>query len=228
LKYLIKILIKFIMLKIDKTKEYSLEEALDLIKKNPSAKFEESIEIHLRLGINPKKTEQQVKGTVILPHGLGKEKKIAAFVTPEKEEEAKKAGADIVGGTDLIEQIKKSGKCEFDLAVAEPALMKDLAQIARILGPKGLMPSPKNETVTTNIGQTIKELKKGKITFKNDDSGVLHQVVGKISWPLEKLKENIEAFIEAVRRARPAGIKGNYFRSITLCSTMGPGIKIKL
>ncbi len=216
------------MLKIDKTKEYSLEEALDLIKKNPSAKFEESIEIHLRLGINPKKTEQQVKGTVILPHGLGKEKKIAAFVTPEKEEEAKKAGADIVGGTDLIEQIKKSGKCEFDLAVAEPALMKDLAQIARILGPKGLMPSPKNETVTTNIGQTIKELKKGKITFKNDDSGVLHQVVGKISWPLEKLKENIEAFIEAVRRARPAGIKGNYFRSITLCSTMGPGIKIKL
>lgn len=216
------------MLKIDKTKEYSLEEALDLIKKNPSAKFEESIEIHLRLGINPKKTEQQVKGTVILPHGLGKEKKIAAFVTPEKEEEAKKAGADIVGGTDLIEQIKKSGKCEFDLAVAEPALMKDLAQIARILGPKGLMPSPKNETVTTNIGQTIKELKKGKITFKNDDSGVLHQVVGKISWPLEKLKENIEAFIEAVRKARPAGIKGNYFRSITLCSTMGPGIKIKL
>ncbi len=216
------------MLKIDKTKEYSLEEALDLIKKNPSAKFEESIEIHLRLGINPKKTEQQVKGTVILPHGLGKEKKIAAFVTPEKEEEAKKAGADIVGGTDLIEQIKKSGKCEFDLAVAEPALMKDLAQIARILGPKGLMPSPKNETVSTNIGQTIKELKKGKITFKNDDSGVLHQVVGKISWPLEKLKENIEAFIEAVRRARPAGIKGNYFRSITLCSTMGPGIKIKL
>ena len=179
--------------KIGLSKSYSLEEAIRIIKENKIANFEESVELHLRLGIDPKKTEEQVRGSVILPHGTVKRKKIAAFVTPEKEAEAKSAGAEIVGGQDLINQIREKKSCDFDVAVAEPALMKDLASIAKILGPKGLMPNPKAGTVTTEIKKTIEELKGNKISFKNDPDGNLHQVLAKISWPEEKIIGNIRA-----------------------------------
>ena len=213
---------------INKTKIYSLDEAVDLIKKNPAAKFDESVEIHLRLGIDSRKGDQQVRGSLVLPHGTGKTKKIAAFVSENKRKEAKEAGADLIGGKDLIEQIQKDKKCDFDIAVAEPQIMKDLTRIARILGPKGLMPSLKNGTIGEDIKGMIEELKKGRVSFKNDDSGNLHQIVGKLSWEKDKLIENIKAFIEAVRKARPSGAKGIFIKNITLCSTMGQGIKVRI
>lgn len=213
-------------MEIDKNKIYSLDEALEVMKSQPAAKFDESVEIHVRLGINPKKTEQNVKGSVVLPHGTGKDKRVAAFVTEGTVKEAKEVGAELVGGIELIEEIKKSGKCDFEAAVAEPDMMKDLAQIARVLGPRGLMPSPKNETVTKDIAKAIKDLKGGKVSFKNDDSGNLHQVTGKLSWDAAKLKENISAFMDTLKKLRPAGVKGSFIKSATICSTMGKGINI--
>jgi len=213
-------------MEIDKNKIYGLEEALEAMKATPAAKFDESVEIHVRLGINPKKTEQNVKGSVVLPHGTGKTKRVAAFVAESKIKEAKDAGADVVGGIELIEEIKKSGKCDFDVAVAEPDIMKDMAQIARVLGPRGLMPSPKNETVTKDIARVIGEVKGGKVSFKNDDSGNLHQVVGKLSWDAAKLNENITAFLDTLKKLRPAGVKGSFVKAITICSSMGKGINI--
>lgn len=213
-------------MEVDKTKKYKIDEALELLKSNAKAKFEESVELHVRLGINVKKSEQHVKGTVVLPHGTGKDKKIAAFVGDAKEKEAKAAGADVVGGEELIAEIKKTGKCDFDVAIAEPAMMKNLAQIARVLGPRGMMPSPKNDTVTENIEQTVKDLKGGKVAFRNDDSGNIHQPVGKANWEASKLKENIELFLAEVKKLRPAGIKGNFLKNISISSTMGKGIKL--
>lgn len=211
--------------KIDSNKLYSLDEAIDFIKKNSNAKFDESIGIDISLRIDPSKTEQQVRGSVNLPAGVAKRKKIAAFVTPAKIEEAKEASADIVGGLDLIKKIKETGKCDFDVAIAEPAIMKDLAQIAKILGPKGLMPNPKSETITTDIKKTVEELKKGRINFKSDPQGIIHQVLGKVSWSSEDIKKNILVFLEAVKKIRP---QGNFIKNITISSTMGPGIKIKI
>ncbi len=215
-------------MEIDKNKIYDLEEAITWIKAHPAAKFDESVELHIKLGIDAKKTEQNIKGSAVLPHGTGKTRRIAAFVTDGKLKEAKDAGADIVGGTELIDEIKKSGKCDFELAVAEPELMKDLAQIARVLGPRGLMPTPKNETVTKDIARAVKELKGGKFTFKNDNSGNIHQTVGKLSWDAAKLKDNITGFLDILKKMRPAGIKGNFIKNTTLCSTMGRGIDISL
>lgn len=182
------------------------------------------MELHFLLGIDPKKSEQQVRGSITLPHSVAKKKKIAAFVTPEKEKEAKQAGADIIGGKDLIGKIKNSKKCKFDIAIAEPSLMKDLAQIAKILGPKGLMPSPKTETITTDIKKTINEILSGKLFFKNDSGAGIHVVIGKVSWKKDKIEENFNAIVEAVKRAKPAKVKIKY---IILASTMGPGIKIQ-
>ncbi len=213
---------------INQTKIYTLDEALDFIKSNSLTKFDETIEIHVRLGIDARKTEQQVRGVVILPQGAIKKKKIAVFVTSSKIKEAKEAGADLVGGEELIEEIKTSGRCNFDVAIAEPELMRNLAQVAKILGPKGLMPNPKSGTVTTEIKKTISELQKGKITFKNDAGGNLHQAVGRVSWSKEKIKDNIEAFLTAVKKTKPAGVKGAFIKSIILASTMGPGIKVQL
>jgi large subunit ribosomal protein L1 len=201
------------------------QQAIETIKQNAKAKFDESLEVHLRLGINPTKSEQQIRGSLILPHGTGQKKKIAVF-TEKKVKEAKEAGAEIVGGKELIEKISKTKKCDFEIAVAEPEIMKDLLKIAKILGPKGLMPSLKNSTVTPDIIKTIKELGAGKINFKNDDTGNVHQILGKVSWPTEKLLENFETFIEAVRKAKPAKSKGMYFRNIVLCSTMGRSVKV--
>jgi large subunit ribosomal protein L1 len=211
--------------KIDRNKTYSIEDAVKLMKENKIAKFDESVEIHLKTNIDPKKGEQQVRGTVILPHGTGKSKKIAV-ITSTSEKEAKEAGADIVGGEEMIEKIAK--KVNFDILVATPEMMPKLAKIAKILGPKGLMPNPKTETVTTKIKETVEALKKGKAAFKNDDTANIHQVVGKISFEDTKLAENIKAFIVAVEKAKPAGFKGKFIANITVCSTMGQGIKISL
>lgn len=213
---------------VDPKKIYSPDEALELIKKISKEKFDAGIEIHLKLGIDPKKGEQSVRGTVILPHSIGKTKKIAAFVEPSQEKEAKEAGADIVGGEELIKEIKTTSKINFDVAVAVPAMMPKLAQIAKILGPKGLMPNPKNETVTPNIKKAIEELKKGKINFKNDDGGNIHQLIGRVSFDKQKFLDNLNAFVESVRRAKPTAAKGIYIQNAILCSTMGPGIKISL
>jgi large subunit ribosomal protein L1 len=211
---------------IDKQKTYSIDEAVDLIKKTATTKFDSSVEIHFRLGIDPKKGEQAVRGNVVLPHGSGKTKKIAIITTEDKQKEAKTAGADIVGGEEMIEEIKKTEKTDFDILLATPDMMKKIAPIARILGTRGLMPSPKNETVVTNIAKSIEELKKGKTVFKNDDTGNIHSMVGKISFDNKKLVENINAFIEAVEKAKPSAAKGTYIKNIVLTSTMGPSVRV--
>lgn len=210
---------------IDPKKIYAPTEAIDLVKKTAKTKFDGSIEVHMHLGIDPKKGEQSVRGTVVMPHATGQTKRVAVF-TVVHADAAKKAGADLVGGKELIAEIKSSGKCDFDVAVADPSMMKEIAMIAKVLGPKGLMPSPKNETVTDKIEKTVMELKRGKITFKNDDTGNVHQSIGKVSLDTAKLVDNFVAFLDAVKKAKPASAKGSYVQSVTVCSTMGPGIRI--
>lgn len=214
--------------KVDATKLYDLDEALNLVGQTANTKFVGSVEIHARTNIEAKKTEQAIRGSVSLPHGTGKKRVIAAFVTPAKTEEAKSAGAEVVGGEELIEQIKSSGKTDFDIAVAEPALMPKLAQIAKLLGTRGLMPNPKTGTVSENISSAIKEIAGGKISFKNDDSGVVHGILGKTNFEPTKLRENFEAFMKALRDSKPQAVKGQFLLGVYLNATMGPGIKIKL
>ncbi|MEP7162398.1 MAG: 50S ribosomal protein L1 [Candidatus Moraniibacteriota bacterium] len=215
--------------KIDPAKVYTASEAIAFLKEHPMAKFDESVEIHIHLGINTKKSDEAIRGTVILPHGSGRAKKVAV-VTTAKEKEAKEAGADFVGGETLIEDIK-SGKVlpgtHFDVVLATPEMMPKLAQVAKVLGPKGMMPSPKTETVTAKIGETVEMLKKGKkIAFKNDDTANLHQVVGKLSFEAKALEENLEALLGTIEKMKPEGLKGKFLASITLSSTMGPGLPI--
>jgi len=212
--------------KLDKKKTYSPEEAINLIKDSKVEKFDASIEIHLKLGIDPKKTDQQVRGTITLPHGTGKTKKVAAFVSPDKEKTAREAGAEIVGGDDLIAEIKKTEKVDFEVAVATPDMMPKLAQIAKILGTRGVMPSPKNETISPTPEKIIGELKKGKIVFKADDTCNIHQIIGKTSFETTKLLENLNVFLDAIKKAKPSSSKGTYIKNAIVCSTMGPGIKI--
>ncbi|MBI4276322.1 50S ribosomal protein L1 [Candidatus Uhrbacteria bacterium] len=220
---------KYLELKklVDPTKAYAPTDALDLVKKTSKTKFDGSVEVHIRLGIDTKKGEQAVRGALVLPHATGKTIRVAAFTTTQADA-AKAAGADLVGGKELIDEIKKSEKCNFDVAVAEPALMKDLAQIAKILGPKGLMPSPKNETVTPHIGKAVGELKRGKVTFKNDDSGNVHVAIGKVSFEGAKLLANFTAVTDAVKKAKPPTAKGTYLKAVTLAATMGPGIRVQI
>ena len=213
---------------VDLKKVYSASEAIELAKKTATTKFVGSIEIHVHTLIDAKKTDQSVRGTVSMPHGTGKTKKVAAFVTEGKEKEAKDAGAVLVGGEELIKKIKETEKTDFDVAVAEPALMPKLAQIAKILGTRGLMPNPKTGTVGANIGQIIKEIAGGKVTFKNDDSGNIHQIIGKSNFESAKLLENLKAFAEALNQAKPSLIKGQFVASMSMNSTMGPGIKFKI
>lgn len=210
--------------KIDKDKVYSIEEAVIFLKENKVAKFDESVEVHVRTNIDPKKGDQQVRGTVVLPHGTGKTKKIAV-ITSTSQTEAKEAGADVVGGEEMIDKIAK--KIDFDILVATPEMMPKLAKVAKILGPKGLMPNPKTETVTVKIKETVEALKKGKAAFKNDDTGNIHQAVGKISFEGEKLAENIKAFLEGLEKSRPSALKGKFISNISLSSTMGVGLRIK-
>lgn len=213
---------------VDATKLYSPQEALELAKKTSTVKFDASIEVHCKLGIDPAKSDQAVRGTLTFPHGTGQTKRIAAFVDASNEKAAEEAGADIVGGENLINDIASSGKIDFDVAIATPAMMPKLAKVAKILGPKGLMPNPKSETVTSDIKKTIAELKKGKVTFKNDDTGNVHQVIGKVSSETEKLLENFQALVEALRRAKPSSSKGVYLQSCTITSTMGPPVRVQV
>jgi len=217
---------KALQAKIDKEKVYDIEEAIKLAKETSNVKFDASIEVHARLGINPKKSDQQIRGTVILPHGTGKTKKVATFVTADKVKEAKEAGADFIYDEENIKKIKDTGKIEFDVAVATPNMMPKMAAIARILGPRGLMPNAKTDTIGTNVKQMVEELKRGKINFKNDDTANIHQLIGKASFSDEQLKENYETFWEALKKAKPAGTKGIFIKNNFICSSMGPAIKV--
>lgn len=217
--------------KLEVTKEYTPEEAIAFIKEHKMAKFDESVEVHVRLGINAKKTDEMVRATVILPHGTGRMQKVAV-VTSTKEKEAQEAGADVIGGEELIADIK-DGKIvagqAFSVLLATPEMMPKLAVIAKILGPKGLMPSPKTETVTPKIKEAVEMLKKGKkVTFKNDDSANVHQVIGKASFKAEELLENYTTFREALSKAKSDSTKGKLIKSITFCSTMGPSLTVKM
>jgi large subunit ribosomal protein L1 len=208
-------------------KTLSIAEAIAEVKKNAKAKFDESVEVHFRLSIDSKKSDQQVRGVAQLPHGTGKKVKIVVFTTTQKKE-AEDAGADIVGGEELIDKIKSSGKIEADVAIATPEMMPKLATIAKILGPKGLMPNPKNQTVTPKVGAVIESLKKGRADFKNDKSGNIHQTIGKISFEEDKLVENFNALLEAVRKAKPESAKGKFLKNVSVCSTMGKSVQVNL
>jgi len=211
---------------LDLMKLSPLPAAVDLVKKLANAKFDETVELHVRLGVDPKQADQQVRGTVGLPFGLGKSKKIAVVVRGEpKQKEAKAAGAELVGAEDLIEQIAK-GMTDFDILVATPDMMKDLSKLGKVLGPKGLMPNPKSGTVTMDITKTVKELKAGRVEYKVDDYGIIHVPVGKASFSADKIAGNARVVLEALTKAKPAASKGVYMMSITLTSTMGPGLKV--
>lgn len=199
---------------------------MDIVKKTATTKFDGAVELHLNLGIDPKKGDQQVRGSISLPHGSGKSQFVTVFCGTDREKEAKEAGADEVGGKDLIDEIKKTGKFKFDVAIATPEMMRNLAAVAKILGPKGVMPSPKNETVTEKIKETVAQLKKGKVTFKNDDTGNIHLIVGKVSFEKAKLLENINACLNEVRRAKPSSSKGIYIKTAVLNATMSPAVRI--
>ncbi|MEI7451928.1 MAG: 50S ribosomal protein L1 [Candidatus Falkowbacteria bacterium] len=212
----------------DKNKNYSIAEAIALVKKNSKVKFDASVEVHFRLGIDPRKGEQQVRGAVSLPHGTGKTVKVAAFVSPSNEQACRDAGADYVGGEELIAEIKKTEKTDFAVAVAEPDMMRNLAQIAKILGTRGLMPSPKNDTVTADPAKAVAELKKGKVSFKNDDSGNIHSLIGKVSFDDAKLLENYNIMLDTIKKSKPSSSKGVYIKNISVSSSMGPGVKVSL
>jgi large subunit ribosomal protein L1 len=211
---------------VDKHKTYKLAEAVALVKETAKAKFDETVEVHIKLGIDPKRSDQMVRGTISLPHGIGKTRKVAVLAKGEKQREAEAAGADIIGSNDLIEDISK-GNLDFDVLVATPDVMKDLSKVAKILGPKGLMPNPKSGTVTFEIGTTVEELKKGRVEYKNDSFGIIHVPVGKASFEKEKLTDNIKVLMEAVAKAKPSNSKGQYIKSISVSSTMGPGIFVE-
>lgn len=212
---------------VDKTKVYSLEEAVALVKATSNVKFDATVELHAKLGIDPRKSDQQIRATLTLPHGTGKTKKVAAFVGPNNEAAAKEAGADFIYGEEEIAAIKNTGKIEFDVAVATPDMMPKLAQAARVLGPRGLMPNPKTDTVGTDVKKMISELKKGKMSFKNDDTSNIHVVVGKVSFEETQLIENITALLETVKKIKPNATKGTYIKGLFLTSSMGPSIRLE-
>lgn len=213
---------------VDAKKVYSLDEALTLLTQFPPRAFDETVELHAHLGIDPKKGEQQVRSTFVLAHSAGKPKRIIAFVDASGEKDAKEAGADIFGGEELIDEINKSQKINFDVAVATPSMMPKIAKLAKLLGPKGLMPNPKTDTVSPDIKKMIGELRRGKVAFKNDDTANVHIPVGKRSMTAEQIKENVNIAMESIKRAKPATAKGTYLQSAFLTTSMGPSIKISV
>lgn len=206
---------------------YPLQDALPLVQKLSSAKFDETVEISLRLGVDPKHADQMVRGTVVLPHGLGKSKKVCVIAGGEKQKEAEEAGAEHVGGNELVGKIQ-GGWLDFDALVATPDMMKFLGRLGRILGPKGLMPNPKTGTVTFEVGQAVKEIKAGKVEFRVDRTAIIHSPLGKVSFSGEHLLENARTLIASVIKAKPSAAKGKYLRSVFVCSTMGPGINVEM
>ena len=212
--------------KIDRTKLYDSKEALDLVAEIASAKFDETVEAHIKLGVDGRHADQQVRGAIVLPHGTGKTKKVLVFAKGEKATEAQAAGADFVGAEDLVQKIQKENWFEFDVVVATPDMMGVVGRLGRVLGPKGLMPNPKSGTVTFDVTKAIEEIKAGKVEYRLDKNNIVHVPVGKVSFGGEKLAENFATLMSAIVKAKPASAKGTYLRSITVASTMGPGVKI--
>lgn len=211
--------------KVDNTKVYSLEEATQLVKEASFTKFDASVDIDVRLGVDPRKADQMVRGVVALPHGTGKDVRVLALVTPDKEEEAKAAGADYVGLDDMIKKIE-GGWTDVDVIITMPTVMAKVGRLGRVLGPRGLMPNPKAGTVTLEVGKAVSEVKAGKIDFKVDKFGIIHASIGKVSFDANKLQDNIQEMVATIARLKPASAKGTYLKSIYLSSTMGPGIQI--
>lgn len=206
---------------------YTLNDAVDILKKCPGVKFDQSIEVSIKSGIDVKKSDQQVRGTLSLPHGIGKKIRVLVLARAEKMKEAQKAGAEFVGNDELIEKIK-GGWIDFDAMIATPDMMREVGKLGKILGPRNLMPTPKAGTVTTEVGKAITELKAGKVEFKNDKNGNINNLVGKLSFDKDKIVQNIEAFLAALTKARPSSAKGNFISNLTISSTMGPGLRIDL
>jgi large subunit ribosomal protein L1 len=220
--------IKTIKEKIDTIKDYDIEEAIELLKSAPQVKFNESVDLSVNLGIDASKSDQGVRGSSTLPHGIGKNMNVVAFADGEDEKAAKDAGADTVGFEDLIDQVKKDKDLAADIVVATPDCMKKMGQLGRILGPKNLMPNPKEGTVTKNIAEAVSKAKKGQIRYKNDKAGIIHTIVGKLDFDTKKLADNVASLISDLNKSKPASAKGKYMKNITISSTMGPGIRVDL
>ncbi len=210
---------------VDRNKSYTVEKAVELVRKGATAKFDETVELAFKLGVDPRQADQMVRGTVALPYGTGKSVKVLVFAKGEKVREAEEAGADVVGGEDLVEKIQ-SGWMDFDVAVATPDMMGVVGKLGRVLGPKGLMPSPKSGTVTFDVAPAIKQIKAGKIEYRVDKSANIHVPVGKVSFSSDQIEENALSVIESIMRAKPASAKGTYLRSVSMSSTMGPGLRL--
>lgn len=211
---------------IDREKLYDPKEAVEILQQTAKAKFDETVEVAVRLGVDPRHADQQVRATVVLPHGTGKTRRVLVFAKGEKAREAENAGADYVGAEELIEKIQKENWFDFDVAVATPDMMGMVGRLGKLLGPKGLMPNPKAGTVTFDVEKAIKEIKAGKIEFRVDKTSIVHAPIGKVSFGTEKIMDNFKAFMEAVIKAKPAAAKGQYIKSVAISSTMGPGIKV--
>src|SRR5277367_3334550 len=210
------------------TREYPLDQAVPLLQKIKFAKFDETVEVHMRLGVDPKHADQMVRGTVLMPNGLGKSKKVLVIASGDKIREAQDAGADFVGGEDMVAKIQSENWVDYDAIVATPDMMRSVGKLGKVLGPRGLMPNPKTGTVTVDVAKAINEIKAGKVEFRVDKTGIVHAPVGKISFSTTKLIENASALIQAVLKAKPAAAKGKYVKSATVCSTMSPGIAIEV
>jgi len=209
-------------------RSYVLEQAVPLLQKIKYAKFDETVELHMRLGVDPKHADQMVRGTIVMPNGLGKSKKVLVIAGGDKQKEAEEAGADFVGGEDMVNKIQSENWTDFDAVIATPDMMRSVGKLGKVLGPRGLMPNPKTGTVTVDVAKAVKEVKAGKVEFRVDKTGIIHAPVGKTSFAAEKLVENAATLIQAVLKAKPAASKGKYVKSATLCSTMSPGIAIDI
>ncbi len=213
---------------IDRMTQYDVADAFDLVKKGATAKFDETVEVHIRTGCDGRHADQQIRGAVVLPHGTGKSVRVLVFAKGEKEKEAQEAGADFVGAEELIPKIQNENWFEYDVVVATPDMMGVVGRLGKVLGPKGLMPNPKAGTVTMDVAKAIQEIKAGKIEYRLDKANIVHVPVGKASFSVEQLSENFQALIDAILKARPSALKGTYLKSITVASTMGPGVKINV